>query len=208
MLRVGLTGGLATGKSTVAGWLRDLGAVVFDADAIVRDLYEPGAPGPAVAKELFGDAVLNSDGRVNRAHLAEIVFRDPVRRLALEARIHPLVVEEMARRFVEADKAGAAVAVAEASQLFEAGADAILDRILLVVAPRRERIRRWVEKGGDPEDAARRIAAQISPAVAFDRASDVVANDGTLDELRAKVVEIYNKWTGGRGADPKPGGAP
>jgi dephospho-CoA kinase len=197
MLRVGLTGGLATGKSTVAGWLRELGAVVFDADAIVRGLYEPGAPGQAAARELFGDAVLDPDGRVNRTRLGEIVFREPDKRLALEARIHPQVVGEMARRFFEADKAGATVAVAEASQLFEAGAEAILDRILLVVAPRRERIRRWVEKGGDPEDAARRIAAQISPAVAFDRASDVVANDGTLEELRAKVVEIYDRWTDG-----------
>ena len=208
MLRIGLTGGLATGKSTVAGWLRGLGAVVFDADAIVRDLYAPRGPGMAAARRLFGDGVLDAKGGVDRARIAAIVFADPYKRHALEAEIHPLVIAEMNRRFLEAEKRGAALAVAEASQLFEAGADAILDRVLLVVAPRRERIRRWVEKGGDAEDAARRIAAQVSPAVAFDRASDVVANDGTLEQLRAKVVEIYNGWIGGPKTEgPRPGGA-
>jgi dephospho-CoA kinase len=195
MLRVGLTGGLASGKSAAAAILRDLGAVVFDADTIVRELYESGGAGQAAAKELFGEAVLGPDGRVDRSRIADIVFRDPASRHALEARIHPLVIGEMTRRFREADKAGAAVAVAEASQLLEARGDANLDRVLLIVAPRKERIRRWTEKGGDPEDAERRIAAQLSPALAFDRASDVIANDGSLEQLGRRVAEIYANWT-------------
>ncbi len=195
MLRVGLTGGLATGKSAAAGVLRDLGASVFDADAIVRELYEPGGAGQAAARELFGDAVLDPHGRIDRARIAEIVFTDPARRHALEAKIHPLVIGEITRRFQEAERAGASVAVAEASQLLEARGDANLDRVLLIVAPRVERIRRWAARGGDPEDAERRIAAQISPALAFDRASVVVANDGTLEDLRARVAAIFADWT-------------
>jgi dephospho-CoA kinase len=194
MLRVGLTGGLSSGKSTVAGYLKELGAFVFDADAFVRDLYAPGAEGAAAARELFGDAVLDPSGNVDRARIAEIVFVDPGKRHQLESRIHPLVRREIETRFMEAQERGAAVAVAEASQLLEARSESQYDRVLLVVAPEAERIRRWEARGGDSADARRRIAAQISPAAAFDRASDVIANDGTPDDLRRKVEDIYRKW--------------
>src|SRR5438270_12962438 len=100
--------------------LRELGAVVFDADAIVRDLYADGGPAAHAARGLFGDAVLGEDGRVDRSRIAAIVFADPERRHALEERIHPLVRAERARRFAEAEASGAPVAVAEASQLLEA----------------------------------------------------------------------------------------
>jgi dephospho-CoA kinase len=197
MLRVGLTGGLASGKSEVAAILRSLGAMVFDADAIVRDLYLPGAAGEAAARELFGPAVLGRDGRVDRvdrAKIAEIVFRDPAARHALEARIHPLVQAERARRFAEAEKSGARVAVGEASQLLEARTESDYDRILLVVAPEDVRLRRWLAKGGDDDDARRRMAAQIEADDARARAHDVVVNDGTLEDLRRKVTEIYEGW--------------
>jgi dephospho-CoA kinase len=195
MLRVGLTGGLASGKSTVAAMLADLGAVVFDADEIVRALYAPEGAGAAAAKELFGDRVLGADGRVDRARVAELVFADPAARHALEARIHPLVREARARRFAEAEKHGASVAVAEASQLFESGTESDYDRVLLVVAPEAERLRRWEGKGGDGEDARRRIAAQIAPETARSRAHDVLVNDGSLESLRQKVTEIFQRWT-------------
>lgn len=195
MLRVGLTGGLASGKSTVARMLKDLGAEVFDADAIVRDLYGPGGAGEAAARELFGAAALDDDGRVDRTKIAEIVFRDPAQRHALEARIHPLVRAERARRFAEAERRGAKVAVAEASQIFESNTEADYDRVLLVVAPEGERLRRWKDRGGDPDDARRRISAQIRPAEAFDRAQDVIANDGSEEELRHKVSALFRGWT-------------
>jgi dephospho-CoA kinase len=195
MLRVGLTGGLSSGKSTVAAILAELGAVVFDADEIVRALYAPGSAGAAAAKELFGDRVLGGDGSVDRVRIAEIVFADPAARHALEARLHPLVREARARRFAEAEKRGASVAVAEASQLFEAGTESDYDRVLLVVAPEAERLRRWDGKGGDEEDARRRIAAQIAPETARGRAHEVVVNDGSLESLRQKVTEIFQRWT-------------
>ncbi len=198
MLRVGLTGGLASGKSTVARLLAEQGAVVFDADAIVRDLYTPDGAGAAAAKDLFGSAVLDAAGRIDRAKVAEVVFRDPASRHALEARIHPLVQAERARRFAEAERQGARIAVAEASQLLEARTEGDYDRILLVVAPEAERVRRWESKGGDAEDARRRMASQLPPAQAIDRAQDTIVNDGSLEDLRRKVLEIYRRWT----ADP------
>ena len=195
MLRIGLTGGLASGKSTVAAMLADLGAAVFDADELVRRLYEPGGAGARAARELFGDAVADASGQVDRARIAEIVFAEPAKRHALEAKIHPLVHAERARLFAQAQQKGAAVAVAEASQLLEAKTEGDYDRVVLVVAPQDQRIRRWEEKGGDPDDARRRIAAQIAPSAAFDRADDVITNDGTLEELREKVVALWRRWT-------------
>src|SRR5687768_13443309 len=117
MLRIGLTGGLAAGKSSVAAHLARLGAVVFDADRIVADLYRPGEPGRAAARELFGDQVFDARGEVDRRKIARIVFSDPSKRRALESRLHPLVRAEIDRRFADAERNGAAVAVAEASQL-------------------------------------------------------------------------------------------
>jgi dephospho-CoA kinase len=195
MLRIGLTGGLASGKSTVAAMLRERGAVVFDADRIVRDLYKDGGPAASAARELFGDAVLDPSGSIDRARIAAIVFSDPAKRHALEARIHPLVREERARRFAEAERTGARVAVAEASQLLEARTESDYDRILLVVAPEEARIRRWQAGGGDPEDAQRRITAQLPAEAARVRAHDVLVNDGTLEDLRRKVTELYDRWT-------------
>jgi len=196
MLRVGLTGGLASGKSTVASYLKDLGAVVFDADEFVRDLYRPGGKGVEAAKELFGDVVLDAGGRVDRMRIAEIIFADPRKRRQLEAKIHPLVRDEIRRRFAEARAAGADVAVAEASQLLEAGTGSESDRVLLIVAPETERVRRWESAGGDTSDARRRIIAQISPDAAARRATDVIVNDGTLADLRRKTEALYASWLG------------
>ena len=196
MLRVGLTGGLASGKSTVAAMLRELGAVVFDADEIVRELYGEGGAGVEAARELFGEEILAADGTVDRGRIAAIVFADPARRHALEARIHPLVRAERAKRFARAEAAGAPVAVAEASQLFESRTESDYDRVLLVVAPEEMRVRRWLDGGGDAEDARRRIAAQLPAEAARLRAQDVIVNDGTLSHLREQVERIWRGWTG------------
>jgi dephospho-CoA kinase len=194
MLRVGLTGGVASGKSTVARLLGARGAAVFDADRIVRELYEPGGAGAAAARDLFGDSVTDEAGNVDRARIAARVFAEPAARHALESRIHPLVGAEIERRFREAEASGAKVAVAEASQLLEAKTESRYDRVVLVVAPDEARVRRWEEKGGDPEDARRRMSAQLSPSEAFDRAADVIVNDGTVADLEGKVDELWRRW--------------
>ncbi|MGH9316857.1 MAG: dephospho-CoA kinase [Thermoanaerobaculia bacterium] len=198
MLRLGLTGGLASGKSAVARILAELGAVVFDADAIVHELYRPGGAGARAAKELFGDTVLDRRGEADRARIAEIVFADPGKRLALEARIHPLVRKEIARLFRQAEREGAPVAVAGASQILEAGSESDYDRLLLIVAPEAERLRRWQAGGGSLEDGRRRIGAQISPEAARSRASDIIVNDESLEALRRKTEEVFRRWTSGR----------
>ena len=195
MLRVGLTGGLASGKSTVAEMLEELGAAVLDADEIVRALYREGGAGAEAARKLFGDAVTGPDGRVDRVRIAALIFSDPAARHALEASIHPLVRSERDRFFAESERRGVPVAVVEASQLLEARTEADYDRVLLVMAPEEERVRRWGEKGGDPEDARRRISAQIREEAARERVHDVIWNGGNREDLRRKVEELYRRWT-------------
>jgi dephospho-CoA kinase len=194
VLRVGLTGGLASGKSSVARLLADRGAAVFDADELVHELYRPGGAAARAARDLFGHAVLDASGNVDRARVAEIVFHDADRRHALEALLHPLVREERERRFGQAAWTGAKVAVCEATLLFEAGTAGEYDRILLVTAPAEERIRRWIERGGTVDDARRRIAAQMSPGEAARRADDVIVNDGSAEALRRQVEEVWTRW--------------
>jgi dephospho-CoA kinase len=196
LLRIGLTGGLASGKSTVALLLAERGAHVFDADEIVSELYAPGGPGEAAARELFGNDVVGPDGKIERARIARLVFADPAKRHALEARIHPMVGAEIEKRFAAAEGAGARVAVAEASQLLEAATEGRYDRVVVVVAPEGERVRRWSEKGGDADDARRRMSAQISPDDARRRADDVLVNDGSLADLARKVEALYADWIG------------
>lgn len=195
MLRVGLTGGLASGKSTVGSLLSRLGAAVFDADDIVARLYDPGGAAEAASKELFGSAVEDERGGVDRARIAAIVFEDLEARQSLEKRIHPIVREEIERRFRSAEADGFPVAVAEASQLLEAGSEDRYDRVLLVVAPDAERLRRWSRKGGDAADARRRMAGQIAPDAARARATDVIVNDGSLEDLEKKVEAVFRVWT-------------
>lgn len=185
----------------MASIFRELGAAVFDADVIVKDLYRPGAPGAKAAQELFGDGVLDARGGVDRGRVALVIFQDPAKRKLLEDRLHPLVGEEIARRFALAERRGAVVAVAEASQLLESKTESFYDKVLLVTAPEDERIRRWVSRGNDKTDARRRIAAQIPPEDAAKRVSDVLVNDGSLEILRRKVQALYLKWT----TPPRPG---
>lgn len=191
-----MTGGLASGKSTVARLLAERGANVFDADEIVSDLYAPGGLGEAAARELFGEDVVGPGGKIERTRIARLVFADPAKRHALEARIHPMVGAEIERRFAAAEEAGARVAVAEASQLLEAATEGRYDRVVVVVAPEEERVRRWSRKGGDPDDARRRMSAQIPPDDARRRADDVLVNDGTLADLARKVEALYASWIG------------
>jgi dephospho-CoA kinase len=113
----------------------------------------------------------------------------------LEERLHPLVREELARRFDLAEKRGAVVGVAEASQLLESKTENYYDRVLLVTATEAERVKRWVEKGNDAADARRRMAAQISVEEAKKRVTDVLVNDGSFETLRRKVQALYLKWT-------------
>jgi len=183
---VGLTGGLASGKSTVARWLAEAGFTVADADRLVAESYAPGGAGARLLAELMGAEVLDDNGAVDRARVAQRVFADPDLRRRLEQRIHPLV----RRRFQEIAAAAPGVAVLEATLLVEARFAADFDLVVTVEAPEEVRLARAVERGLSPDQALARLAAQ-SDAIVRTMAADVILdNSGTLEELRRRVDEL------------------
>jgi dephospho-CoA kinase len=202
--RVGLTGGLASGKSTVAGWLRDAAFEVIDADRLVAELYRPGGAGAAAARRLFGAAVLTPEGGVDHAALAARVFADPAARSALEQAIHPLV----RRRFEEIAAAAPReqILVLEATLLVEAGYGPAFDTIVTVEADPGVRLRRAVARGLDETAARARLAAQGDGAHRRRGAQRVVDNDGGLAELRRQVDALIADLR--RAAAAKAGAAP
>lgn len=195
-MRVGLTGGVASGKSTVSGMLRDLGAIIIDSDALAREVVEPGTPGLAAVVEAFGPEILAADGTLDRPALGAIVFNDEEKRRALEAILHPLIG---ARSAALAESAGPDdVVVHDIPLLAEAGIAETFDAVIVVDAPVEEQIERMLrERGWTREDAESRIAAQASRADRLAIATYVIDNTGTLEQLRARVGEVYAELTSG-----------
>ena len=194
-MRVGLTGGVASGKSTVAASLEDLGAVVVDADALAREVVAPGTPGLADVVAEFGTEVLGPDGALDRARLGALVFADPARRAALEAIIHPLV-RARARALEEAAPAGAVV-VHDIPLLVETGQASSFDAVVVVDVPVEVQVARAVrERGWSEEEARSRIAAQASREERLAVATYVIDNAGTAEDLRQRVAEVFDQLTG------------
>ena len=183
---VGLTGGIAAGKSTVAGMLADAGLRVVDADRLVAELYRPGGAGGAVVAELFGDEFLTAEGGVDHQRLAGAVFADPDARRRLEGRIHPLV----RRRFAELAAARDEVAVLEATLLVEAGYAPDFDLVVTVEADPEVRLRRAMARGLDETAARARLAAQGDGAERRAAADFVIHNDGDRDQLDRQVQTL------------------
>ncbi|QIR69702.1 MULTISPECIES: dephospho-CoA kinase [Kocuria] len=190
-LRVGLTGGIASGKSTVSRRLSELGALVVDADAIARALQEPGEPGYEAMVAHFGERIVQPDsGALDRAAVAAIVFDDPEQLAALNGIIHPLVRRETARLVSEVPPGG--VVVHDIPLLVETGQYGTMDEVLVVQAPEDERVRRMVEdRGMSPEDARRRIAAQATDEQRRAVATAVLDNSTTIEDLLAQVDEWW-----------------
>jgi dephospho-CoA kinase len=191
MLLVGLTGGIGSGKSTVACLLAERGAVVIEADRLAHDVVEPGTPGFDRVIEVFGPDVVTPGGTLDRATLGEIVFADAERRRALEAIVHP----EVARRFaeeVERHRDTDEVVVYAVPLLVERGLAPAFDVVIAVAAPEGARIERVVAgRGSDPADVRARLAAQVSDADRAAVADIVIDNDGTLADLAARVDEVW-----------------
>ncbi|MEM9292843.1 MAG: dephospho-CoA kinase [Acidobacteriota bacterium] len=188
-LLVGLTGGLASGKSTVARLLAERSCRVIDADDVVADLYRPGAAGTQAVQELFGDLMLANDGSVHRPLLAARVFKDDSARQQLENLIHPLVQE----RFHQLTAGASGIVVYEATLLVEAGRANEFDVVVTVEAESEARHQRAVERGMDPEDARRRLEAQGDGARRREVADFVLRNDGSLQELEAAVEDLLDR---------------
>ena len=186
-LTVGLTGGLASGKSTVARWLAELGCTVVDADRVVADLYQPGAPGAAAVASLFGAGMLDQRGGVDHKKLGALVFSDPAARRTLEAAIHPLVGDRY-RSILETARG---IVVMEATLLVETGGADRYDVVVTVEADPELRLRRAVERGVDPESARGRLAAQATTEARVAHADHVLWNEGSLEELRVQVERLH-----------------
>jgi len=193
MLRVGLTGGVASGKSAVARELAARGAAVRDADEVVRRLYLPGGRGAAAAAALFGDRVLDAAGGVDHAELAAVALASATARRRLEGAIHPLVRDEVGAWLAALD-AGASppeVAVLEAALLVETGSHRAYHRLVTVSASEERRRARALAAGWSAEALARVVAAQLGDPAREAVADYVVRNDGTLAELRVAVDELW-----------------
>jgi dephospho-CoA kinase len=194
MLRVGLTGGIGSGKSAVSERLAALGAVIIDADKAARAVVEPGTPGLARIVETFGPGVLGEDRALDRAKLGEIVFADDAARAKLNAIVHPLVHEHMRAAEEAAIEAGGqdTVLVHDIPLLAEGGRGSAFDLVIVVDVAPEIQLERLVDKRGMPADQARaRMAAQATREQRLAAADIVIDNSGTLADLDRRVAEVW-----------------
>jgi len=190
VLKVGLTGGIGSGKSEVTRRLAALGAYVVDADVLAREVVEPGTPGLAAVAAEFGAEVLRPDGSLDRDRLGAIVFADPAARARLNAIVHPLVGAATAERFAAAP--ADAIVVHDVPLLVEVGLAAAYDVVLVVAATAETQGSRLVRARGMSADEARsRIAAQAPLADKLAVADFVITNDGSLDDLDRQVQAVW-----------------
>lgn len=192
MKLVGLTGGVGSGKSTVAEMMRELGAEILDADEAAHAAYEPGTPGFAAVVREFGTDYVR-EGRIDRKHLGELVFRDPDARRRLNEIVHPLVREWMAARTAEAAAREAALVIQVVPLLFENGLERLYSSIVLVYVPEVLQVGRLVGgRGVTPERAREMIAAQMPIEEKRRLAHHVIDNSGTVEQTRVQVEKLWS----------------
>lgn len=195
MLLVGLTGGIGSGKSTVAWLLDRRGAVVIDADQLAREAIAAGTEGFDLVVAAFGRGVVRPDGELDRGALAAQIFADPARKAALEAIVHPRVARLFADR-VESYRDTDRIVVYVTPLLVEVGLAPAFDVVVVVTASPHLRVSRVAsERGLDPEDVRRRMAAQATDAQRAEVADILLDNDGTLGELEAQVDRLWAELT-------------
>lgn len=194
-IRVGLTGGIASGKSTVSAILAELGAVVIDADLLAREVVTRGTPGLDAVVAEFGPGVLTVEGDLDRPAMGALVFSDPSARKRLEAIVHPLVHQRSAE--LEAAAPPGSVVVHDIPLLAEVGRGGQFDAVIVVDAPTDVQVTRMVrDRGWTREEAESRIAAQASREDRLAIATHVIDNTGSLDDLRRRVEEAYAELAG------------
>jgi dephospho-CoA kinase len=193
MLRVGLTGGIACGKSTVAEMFRELGYPVLDADLVAHEMLGPGDPTHNVVLREFQN-IQNPDGSISRPKLAAIVFADKEKLARLNAIMHPEIARRMAKWFAEqAVPGGAAFAICQAALLVEAGYKNRLDRLIVVNCGREQQLERLAGRGLNERDAVLRIDAQLSSEEKMRAADDVIDTSGSLEETRRQVNDLAQR---------------
>jgi len=194
-MRVGLTGGIASGKSTVSAILAELGAVIIDGDKLAREVVERGQPGLDQVVAAFGPEILTPDGDMDRAKVGQIVFNDEAKRKVLEGIVHPLVFERYAALEASAPKDG--LVVHDIPLLAESGRADTFDAVIVVETPAEVQVERMLrDRGWTQADAESRIAAQATPQQRRAIATHLIVNAGTRDDLRARVEAVYAELVG------------
>ena len=196
MLRIGLTGGIATGKSYCLKKFAALGVPVIDADILAREAVTPGSAALQLIQARFGPSVIAPDGSLDRPVLASIVFSDRTARADLESIIHPEVYRRINEWFAN-QPPGVRFAIADIPLLFETGHEHDFDAVIVVACEPFEQLRRLIERDGLPEEAARaRLAAQWPIGEKVARADFVIRTDGTFDETDSQVREVFDALSG------------
>jgi len=199
ILKAGLTGGIASGKSTIARMFGELGCIVLDADALVAELYRPGKAGHQALVRTYGSDILRPDGEVDRQKLADVAFIDAASAQKLNALIHPLVMAEEARIAAEEEKrlgSEDAVYIVEATLLLEAGGKQRYDRIIVVDVDPATQVARGVARGLTREEVDRRIRHQMPRAERLAAADYVIDNSGDLAQAESEVRRVYDALRG------------
>lgn len=196
MVRVGLTGGIAMGKSTVSDLLRSRGAVIIDADALAREVVEPGTPGFQQVVAEFGEGILDDSGAIDRPRLGALVFSDEAARKRLEAIVHPLVFLRIVE--LEEQAPADAIVVHDIPLLAESGRADTFDAVIVVDAPEEMQIARMVrDRGWTREDAQARIDAQATREDRRAIATHLIENTGTREDLAERVGEVFDRLVSG-----------
>ena len=195
MLLVGLTGGIATGKSLVSEILRGLGTYIIDADKIAREVVEPQKPAWLEIVEFFGKDIVNKDRTINRKRLGEIVFNDPVKKRKLEEIVHPRVIEEesrMVKEYLKIKPDG--IVIIDAALLIEAGSHKRVDKLIVVYSDKETQTKRLMERDGlSRPDAEKRIASQMPLDEKVKMADFVIDNSKGIEGTQRQTIDIFNK---------------
>ena len=195
MLLVGLTGGIATGKSLVSEILRGLGTYIIDADKIAREVVEPQKPAWLEIVEFFGKDIVNKDRTINRKRLGEIVFNDPLKKRKLEEIVHPRVIEEenrMVKEYLKIKPDG--IVIIDAALLIEAGSHKRVDKLIVVYADKETQTKRLMERDGlSRTDAEKRIASQMPLDEKVKMSDFVIDNSKGIEGTQRQTIDIFNK---------------
>jgi len=196
ILSAGLTGGIASGKSTISRMFADLGCVAVDADAVVAHLYRPGEAGHAALAATYGAGILDANGAIDRRKLADVAFASPEAARQLNALIHPLVLAEERKMLASLAPDEDRIVIFEATLLIEAGHLERYDRILVVDVPRKVQIARGIARGMTHDEVVRRIAHQLPREERLRHADYVIDNSGDDAQARAEVRRVYEALRG------------
>ena len=193
MVTIGLTGGIATGKSTASAFLKELGARVWDADQVAHAIVEPGRAGWRAIRAAFGEVYFDREGRLLRDKLAQRIFDDEATRTRLNGLMHPAILEDMDDFLQQARADGVGVVIVDAPLLLESGADSRCDAVWVLSCGVDEQLSRLLLRGLQPQDAQKRIDAQLSDGERRRRANRVIDTSGSVEDTRRQLRALYEE---------------